>query len=47
MTDSAVPQAGHAVDVLIALIVVHHGALATYKSAKISSGGFGKRMQKR
>jgi hypothetical protein len=47
VADSAVPEAGHAIDVLIALIVVDHGTLAAYKGAKISSGGFGKRVQKR
>ena len=47
MADGAVPEAGHAIDVLIALIVVDHGALTAYESAEISSGGFGKRVQKR
>ena len=47
MADGAVPEAGHAIDVLVALVVVDHGTLAAYKSTEISSGGFGKRVQKR
>ena len=46
MADSAVPEAGHAIDVLIALIVVDHGTLTAYEGAKVGSSWLGKGMQK-
>jgi hypothetical protein len=46
MTDGAVPQAGHAIDVLVALVVVNNGTLATYEGAEVGSSWLGKGMQK-
>ena len=46
MSDSAVPQARHAIDVLVAVVVIDNGTLATYEGAKVGSSWLGKGMQK-